>query len=295
MRKILRFYYFWQFRHFKQHKLSAILDVARQHITALDYISPLIVVHVNYAYVELLDNWLCAMERIGIDIKKQCLVVALDKKTHCHIQEKGLGSVLCDLDIFPTLIQFKVIFTFRAMFNSLLADMGIDFIHSDVDAIWLKNPLPYLARHNNYDLLASQGTTHPRKAFQKWGVTLCCGFFFVKSTKQTRQFLKKVASQTKHSGDDQQGLNHILLKGNLDWQINDTYNTSSRNNTFLCSRHIIRGQSQGLHVGLLPFKQFVRATTQAPTSDTYVYHPLAPRIVASKKKLFKSMNCWFLE
>ena len=27
--KILRFYYILQFRHFKQHKLSAILDVAR--------------------------------------------------------------------------------------------------------------------------------------------------------------------------------------------------------------------------------------------------------------------------
>ena len=173
--------------------------------------------------------------------------------------------------------------------------MRIDFIHSDVDAIWLKNPLPYLARHNNYDLLASQGTIHPWKAFQKWGFTLCYGFFLVKSTKQTRQFLKEAASLTTYTGADQQRFNLVLLESNLDWQINDTHNTSSRNNTLLCSRHIIRGQSQGLHVGLLPFKQFVRATTQAPTSDTYVYHPLAPKTVASKKKLFKSMNCWFLE
>ena len=172
--------------------------------------------------------------------------------------------------------------------------MEIDFIHSDVDAIWLKNPLPYLARHNNYDLLASQGTTHPWKAFQKWGFTLCYGFFLVKSTKQTRQFLKGVASQTTYTDDDQQGLNHILLKDNLDWQINDTY-TYSDNNTLLCSDTIIRRQSQGLHVGLLSFKQFVRVTTQAPTSDNYVYHPLSPKTIASKKKLFKSMNCWFLE
>ena len=297
-KKHLRRYYFWQFRHFKQHKLSAILDATRHHITALDYTSPLIVTHANYAYVEFLDNWLCAMERIGIDIKKQCLLVALDKKTHCHIQEKNLDSILCDLDIFPTLIKRRIILTFRARFNSLLADMGIDFINSDVDAIWLKNPLPYLARHNNYDLLTSQGIIYPGKAFKKWGFTLAYGFFLVKSTKQTRQFLKEAASQTTYTGDDQQWFNRVLLESNLDWQINDTCtytytDAPSDKNALLCSDTIIRGQSQDLRVGLLPFKQF-SMTSKAPTSDTYVYHARAPTI-ASKKKIFKSMNCWFLE
>ena len=132
------------FNYFKKYLPRTVVDSARHHIATLDYTSPLIVTHINYAYIELLDNWLCAMERIGIDIKKQCLLVALDKKTYCHIQEKGLNGILCNLDIFPALITFEI-FTFRARFHSLLADMGIDFIHSDIDALWLKNPLPYLA------------------------------------------------------------------------------------------------------------------------------------------------------
>ncbi len=246
--KILRYYhiwrleyYVWQFKYFKQHQLSAILDVARHHITTLDYTSPLILTCVNYAYVELLDNWLCAMERIGIDIKKQCLLVALDKKTHCHIQEKGLNSVLCDLDIFTDSTKMSEISCFRARFYSLLVDMGIDFIHSDVDAIWLKNPLSYLARHDDYDLLASQGTVHPKSAFLQWKFVLCCGFFFLKSTKQTRFLFKEAANVRYTYAGDQAWLNRALVKYNLDWQINDTYTFGK--NSILCSDVIIGGQS----------------------------------------------------
>ena len=143
-------------------------------------------------------------------------------------------------------------------------------------------------------MLISQGTIFPQEAFQKWGFVLCNGFFLVKSTKQTRQLFKAAVYEIKGSGSDQKGLNNALLKSNLDWQINDTYTFSEENNTLLCSNTIIGGQSQDLRVGLLPFKKFVR-TTQAPTSDTYVYHPPSPKIASSKKKIFKRMNCWFLE
>ena len=39
-----------------------------------------------------------------------------------------------------------------------LAANGCDFIHSDADAFWLRDPRPWLMRHPDYDLLCSQGT-----------------------------------------------------------------------------------------------------------------------------------------
>ena len=52
---------------------------------------------------------------------------------------------------------------------------NIDFVHSDADAVWLKNPLISFGK-TAFDLLASQGTIWPLDVFEQWRFVLCCGF-----------------------------------------------------------------------------------------------------------------------
>ena len=58
------------------------------------------------------------------------------------------------------------------MFYHLIA-CGIDFVHSDADAVWLRDPIPeYFGPGETADLVASQGTRHPPDVFGRWGFVL---------------------------------------------------------------------------------------------------------------------------
>lgn len=92
-----------------------------------------------------------------------------------------------------------------------LAENGIDFIHSDADAFWLRDPRPWLEDRGHYDLLVSQGTALPSEHSDRHGFVLCAGFFLCRANERTVRLWSAVEAAVADCPDDQVCLNRALL------------------------------------------------------------------------------------
>ena len=93
-----------------------------------------------------------------------------------------------------------------------LAKAGRDFINSDADAFWVRDPRPWLARHTQFDLLVSQGTGFPASQYRLHQFVLCAGFFLCRSNDRTRIYFERVESLLDEDPTDQYRMNAVLMR-----------------------------------------------------------------------------------
>ena len=247
---------------------------------------PVIVVFANYQYARILENWIAAISRLGIS---NYMVVALDVRLHDYLKNNGVKSVLreCDEDLGN-------IWVHRVKVIQELLESGYDVIHSDADAVWLKNPLDVYFHKPAYDVAFSQGTHWPRDVHNVWGFVLCCGLFYVRSNDATRQLFDAIAADVECSKDDQVSCNRVLMKLNTEWEYpNDMYSLSYDGIEFNCSNEIIHGKNNVVCVALLPHSRFQRISDSC--ADVYIKHMISSKTSCSTKELLKNNNCWFLD
>lgn len=244
----------------------------------------IIIVFSNYNYLPVLKNWLEAVNRINVN---NFLIISLDKKLHHYLQEKNIPSLLrpCELDLGKLWIhRIDVILE--------LLEEGYDIIHSDADAVWLKDPQPYLNKLDQ-DMVFSQGTYWPLDVYEKWQFVLCCGFFYIKSNKNTLAFMKKLAKRVQSDKDDQVSCNRLLLEEGLHWEIpNDTYELTFRDRNFLCSDQCIFGKMDTLSTVLLPHSKFQRIAESS--NDIYVKHLISEKNSDDIMEILEENGCKFI-
>jgi hypothetical protein len=242
----------------------------------------------NHAYKEVLLNWLVAMHRIKID---NYIIVSLDQELHDFLSQRDIPSVLSPLQGGLDQLWVKRIEIFR-----MLIDHEIAFLHSDIDAIWLRNPIPDYFSSPGYDLMFSQGTIHPSDVVRKRGFVFCCGLFYMQSSDTTKRILSEMERDVRETGDDQITVNRVIENYGLDWNIDRafTYSLNFRDTTFICSTQPITGESvtSPLRVCLLPHHAFQRM--HMPDKDAYVKHLLSRKKAERKLDMFRATDCLFL-
>jgi len=161
-------------------------------------------------------NWLLALKRININIP--LLIFSLDTESEEFLNKNGV-----DTERVPGVNNISQLWVRRVEIFKDLLDSGLNIIHSDLDALWLRNPMHYF-ENGNYDFLFSQGTTHPQEIFKKREFVLTCGFFGIRSNPKTIQVLDKIRKDVQLTKDDQTSFNRILLDNHL--KINKKWNMS---------------------------------------------------------------------
>ncbi len=116
-----------------------------------------------------------------------------------------------DFDAMDWRTRLQALTPLRVKIFVRLAATGCDFIHSDADAFWLRDPRPWLTARTDHDLLCSQGTTHPHAHYHRHRFVLCAGFFFCRANERTRAYFEKVHTFTEQHPCDQTGMNAELL------------------------------------------------------------------------------------
>ena len=117
-----------------------------------------------------------------------------------------------EIDTIPeTRERLALLTRLRTKFFLHLTAHDIDFLHSDADALWLRDPRPWLLKHKGFDLLFSQGTMHPWVHFKAVGFTVCAGFFFARASALTRAFFETAERMAAWQPSDQARFNEILL------------------------------------------------------------------------------------
>lgn len=245
-----------------------------------------IVVFANWAYREVLQNWLEGMRRLRLD---QELIVALDEQTYQLVVDRGHRSVFV-----PFEGNLSGLWKLRMNVFKLMLDQSIDFIHSDADAVWLRNPIPeFITPYPDTDLLISQGTIWPPEAYRSWGFVLCCGLFCMRSTPAMQSLLATLAEHVETTGDDQVSLNKVLLAKGITWEIpQPVIRLRIGTQQFTTSQQVITGTAGKHTVGVLPFRFFPRISHTDNTP--YVSHPLTPKKAEAKKKVLQECGAWLL-
>jgi hypothetical protein len=265
-------------------ELAMIVAAARRRAARGD----IVIAFANTHYVDVLMNWLVALAANGID---NYLVIALDEALYRFLDERGVPVALSTLGG-----ELRELWVRRIQVFAALCIAGIDFVHSDVDAVWMRDPRTAHLSDLHAELTISQGTIWPPEVHQRFGFVLCCGLFRLRSGPRTRQLLGELEAHVLQTGDDQVSLNRLIAARAPTWQIarKDAYYIQGGGQRFLCSRSLIRGvANDGLRVALLPHHLFQRVAV--PSTDLpYVLHRLTPKQPAAKLQEFARHGCLWL-
>jgi hypothetical protein len=233
---------------------------------------PLIVTFADARYLPLLAIWLDKLQRLDLH---RIRIYGLDPPTLDWCRERGIDVAPVEWRGGLGELWVKRI----AVFRELLAT-GQEFIHSDADAIWLRNPLQEgSARDRGEDLLFSQGTIWPPDVHERWGFVLCCGWFWARPTPVVGAFFKALESEVQKTGDDQICVNRLLAAAGLVWERagRGDYQLAFQDHALQCWSAPIRASlpTAPLSVALLPHGEFQRLPE--PTDRAIVKHYLTPK------------------
>ena len=154
-----------------------------------------IIVFGNISYSEIANLWLSYIDKLGL--LKNVIFIALDNEIVENIKNYEVQTIKAPYDIKTK--GLNGFWQFRCEIFLRILDKYGSFIHSDLDAIWLKNP-EIILKEINADLIFSQGTIHPRPMFKKFGLVACCGFFVIRDSDGARFFLNLLKSDVQNTG-----------------------------------------------------------------------------------------------
>ena len=245
--------------------------------------APVTLVFADSSYTQVFDNWWLHARECGLE---NLLAVALDQGMAEHLSREShrCYSLVWDGKLESLWLQ-------RLVLIRDLLDRGFDILHSDADAVWLRDPLPELLKEES-DMSFSQGVAWPRDAHGVWGLVLCCGFFLLRSSPRTCQFLDRWAESVSHLGDDQVAVNRLLLNAGVHWRSPGDYeleHAGHRINCFDSSQ--VASTRNGLRVALLPHTKFQRIPMEQPA---VLVHPVAKSTGDSKAKVLRDHGLWKL-
>lgn len=243
----------------------------------------------NQAYLPVLANWLLAMRRIG---REGVAVYALDDTTRAFVENSGFEARIVSAGQ-----GLGALWALRSrVFRDLVA-CGTSFVHSDADAVWLRDlPVDFV---DPSDLCFSQGTTHPRVAYKETGFVVCCGLFGVRACAETEAFFARLVANVERTEDDQRSVNNILRKCGATWtRPNRGYEvTAARGTSIRCWDQPVTGRCEatGLTLRMVPHWMVQRVPDHHPSSDgAYIKHHLSPKAAAAKLAMFERRGLCFL-
>jgi len=267
---------------------AAVADALRAAIAkrAIDA-GPLPLVFATGNFAPLLDNWLIHARAASV---RQPLVIAMNGPQSLPAASDAL-KIHYNFDGSLGDLWYR-----RAMIFEFLSAGGVDFIHSDVDAVWLKDPRPLCFADGGFDLIFSQGTNYPPEIWRRWGFVLCCGLFAVRANPNTAAFFAKLRALVERIPDDQVALNALLEQHGVTWETAglDTQKLDVRGQAFTTYRKMLAGtcETLGLRIGLIPHHRIPRLPIAG--GDAIARHPLGPGDPMRKAEILRAVGCWKL-
>jgi len=174
-------------------------------------------------YLPCLLNWLAIALPHGHT--ETVLVLALDDVVHAAVRSNHGRSIhvddVDDVDAVDPASGDAAVsrrsstwLTRMIVAQHILKNEGTDVLMSDLDALWLRDPLPMVATHlaRGVEVVASRASSLPRPQAEKWGATVCMGFvYFTTSRGSLALFGRTVAAmRLQEKPDDQVAFNEVL-------------------------------------------------------------------------------------
>ncbi|XP_058191570.1 arabinosyltransferase XEG113 [Rhododendron vialii] len=153
----------------------------------------------NYAFMDFILTWVKHLTDIGVD---NLLVGAMDTKLLEALYWKGIpvfdmGSHMSTIDVGWGSPTFHKMGREKVMLIDSVLPFGYELLMCDTDMVWLKNPLPYLSRFPEADVLTSTDSVVPTVAddrldvWQQVGAAFNIGIFHWRPTDSAKKLAKE--------------------------------------------------------------------------------------------------------
>lgn len=245
----------------------------------------IIVMVANEGVYDLLLNFVCSAEAVGLD--KRDIIVFTGTRAFAHVVENlGVHSLYSTaLGSMPERAAgsyldktFSRMMWFKTTSVYLANACGFHVMFQDVDLVWLENPVPYLLSVDADVAFMDDGARSPR--YTPFFVN--SGFFLVKNNARTRYFEEKMAK----CGASEIGFTHshqsVLIR-----HVSECHHFADLS-VFVLDRELFPS-GQAYHEN----KPYIRRI-QARSYKPFVFHMCWTSNRVDKLRYFKDIGLWYL-
>lgn len=166
------------------------VDELRLHLSQLQD-TQITMVTSNYAYTDVLLNWLIAATVRSKIPLSSILVISMSSNLNHFLRNKHIPSIFLPPESllnpnFNFTREFDRVMMVRLSVMRLINHFGFDVANYDTDAIILKDPQPLYDKLLEDQVIGSVGWI-PTDLYQEWGVTICIGLVLLRSSRKTGQ------------------------------------------------------------------------------------------------------------
>ncbi|KAK2989930.1 hypothetical protein RJ640_013854 [Escallonia rubra] len=235
----------------------------------------IIVTFGNYAFMDFILSWVKRLTDLGLD---NLLVGAMDTKLLEALYWKGvpvfdMGSHMSTIDVGWGSPTFHKMGREKVILIDAILPFGYELLMCDTDMVWLKNPLPYLARFPEADVLTSTDQVVPTviddrlDIWQQVGAAYNIGIFHWRPTDSAKKLAKEWKDMLLADDKiwDQNGFNELVHR-----QLGPSFDEDSG---------LVYAYDGNLKLGLLPASifcsghtYFVQAMYQQLRLEPYAVH-----------------------
>ena len=156
-------------------------------------LAPISLVSADYKFREVLINWLIAAMTQAHPPLTHVIVFSLDQPLCDLLKGRNIYCIFVAPKAFllqnvivhlKKHVAFSEVMVLRLTAMRLMNHWGYDTANYDTDAIVLKSPESLYLRSFDSHLIGSYGH-FPGELDRKWGTTVCCGLFMIKSSPYT--------------------------------------------------------------------------------------------------------------
>lgn len=176
----------------------------------------------NFAFMDFILTWVKHLTDLGVD---NLIVGAMDTKLVKALYWKGvpvfdMGSHLSTADVGWGSPTFHKMGREKAILIDSVLPYGFEILMCDTDMVWLKNPLPYLARYPDADVLTSSDQVVPTVTddsldiWQQVGAAYNVGIFHWRPTEAAKKLAKEWKDMLLADDKiwDQNGFNELIRR-----------------------------------------------------------------------------------
>jgi hypothetical protein len=237
----------------------------------------------NEPYSDLFENFITSCEYANIKIREKLIIFPMDEAAEKKCKELGVTSFYSENSYGPTTSKrnnygdrdFSISMFMKIAVVKDLLDLGHDVLFTDMDMVWLKDPIPYLEKLSSlhlYDFMFMNDGVNAR--FQP--LYYNSGFFHIRNTVFSVKTWNK-------------------LFDNYDKVF--TYRSQQEPLNIILNNY----RNRGLRTFRLDESLFVNGHLFTPnkkyslSDETYVVHASWTGNIKEKLRNLKSMDLWYLE
>lgn len=246
---------------------------------------------ISESYFSTFLNWLIYYDNVCPNSLSYLYIECMDKSVNSSL--KAIGLQCSNTEV---VFGLNYIWLYRSKVIHALLRSHIDVLITDADALWLRNPFPYIQEHITYASIISSRATYPTYVSQLLGATICMGFLYIKVDYSSRYIWNQLmkAITIRRDGDDQRELNRLLVTLNISYPVKPFIENSNLSNI---GNVINSNYSLDTKVVLLPHEDFRRKCsnnnqTNISLNQIIVAHCISPKNMSSKFNTAVQFGLW---